>query len=746
MMAFRSGCGRYVVRRPALLRALQARLAHVQAGGVQVDEQLKQLVEQEIIPGTGVAPDAFWAGLASIVSELGPRNRAMLDKRDEIQKKIDAWHIERKGKPQDMAEYKAFLESIGYLVKPGAPFEVETAHVDPEIAQIPGPQLVCPVDNARFIVNAANARWGSLLDALYGTDAVPGDRSGPYNNERGAKVFAEAQRYMDEIFPLAGAKWDDVTSLSVEDGALRVEAGGKTTTLQKPEQFAGFLPGVPTARSVLLRNNGLHFEIQIDRDHPIGKTHKAGFKDIQVESALSTIADAEDSACTVDAADKCVAYGNWAGLMKGTIQVPMQKGGKQIMRAQNPDRSWTTADGKGTITLPGRAVLLCRNVGIHMYTDAVKTAAGEEVPEQFLDIMVTALAAIHDLKGKSKVRNSKTGSIYIVKPKMHGPEECKLVMDLFAKAEQILGLPADTIKVGIMDEERRTTVNLREMMREAKRRVVFVNTGFLDRTGDEIHTSWEAGPMMPKAECKAAPWLAAYEDNNVDAGIETKFVGHGQIGKGMWAAPDNMAQMLKEKIGHCKAGATTAWVPSPTGATLHALHYHQCDVRAVQAGMKGHRDTLDRILTYPVMPADRKLTPEEIKRELENNLQGLLGYVVRWVGQGIGCSKVPDINHVQLMEDRATLRISSQHVANWLYHGIVTKEQVIEEMKRMAQVVDKQNAGDKNYRPMAPGYDSIEWQAALDLIFKGRETPNGYTEWTLGSRRRELKAAMASKA
>eukprot|EP01065_Artemidia_motanka_P002207 TRINITY_DN1103_c2_g1_i3.p2 TRINITY_DN1103_c2_g1~~TRINITY_DN1103_c2_g1_i3.p2 ORF type:complete len:742 (+),score=289.89 TRINITY_DN1103_c2_g1_i3:106-2331(+) len=738
MFAVRAGSRVSVVSAAATRMA--ARFAHVQAGGVLVDEQLKALVEQEIIPGTGVSPDAFWSGMTSIVGELGPQNRALLQKRDEIQAKIDAWHIERKGKALEPVEYKEFLESIGYLTPSAGDFQIETANVDPEIAEVPGPQLVCPVDNARFIVNAANARWGSLLDALYGTDAVPGDRAGPYNNERGAKVFAAAEEYLDQIFPLEGAKWSDVTELRVADGTLVADVAGKTTGLKNKAQLRGYLPGVPTTRSVLLVNNNMHFEIQIDRDHPIGKTHKAGFKDIQVESALSAIADAEDSACTVDAADKCVAYSNWAGLMKGTIGVPMKKGGKEFLRRQNEDRSWTAADGQGVVTLPGRAVLLCRNVGIHMYTDAVKTAGGDEVPEQFLDIMVTALAAIHDLKGRSPVRNSKTGSIYIVKPKMHGPEEVRLVMELFSRVETALGLPQNTIKVGIMDEERRTTVNLRQCMKEAKQRVVFVNTGFLDRTGDEIHTSFEAGPMLPKADIKACPWLGAYEDNNVDAGIETSFVGHGQIGKGMWAAPDNMAQMIKEKIGHCKAGATTAWVPSPTGATLHALHYHMCDVRAVQAGMKGKRDTLGKILSVPLL-GDRKLSDEEIQRELDNNVQGLLGYVVRWVGQGIGCSKVPDINHVQLMEDRATLRISSQHLANWLHHGVVTKEQVIATMKKMAVLVDKQNEGDADYKKMAPEFNSIEWAAAMDLVFKGKETANGYTEWTLSSRRRERKAA-----
>lgn len=732
--------GRGVVRSP-IAALLRARMAHVEAGGVMIDEHLKALVDQEIMPGTGVQPDAFWSGLGAIVHDLGPRNKALLEKRDTIQATIDAWHLERKGKPLDPVEYKAFLEEIGYLVPSQGQYEVETTKVDPEIAHVPGPQLVCPVDNARFIVNAANARWGSLLDAIYGTDVLPGDRSGGYNAERGAKVFEEVQRYLDQIFPLEGKSWNDVTALHVKDGALVAEAGG-VVGLKQAGQFAGYSPGATGPSAVLLKNNNLHFEIRIDRDHPVGKAHKAGFKDVQVESALSTIADAEDSACTVDADDKRVAYGNWAGLMKGTISVPMMKGGKEILRQLEPDRSWTQPDGKGLVTLPGRSVLLCRNVGPHMYTDAVTTKDGAEVPEQFLDILVTGLAAVHDIKGKGKYRNSKTGSVYIVKPKMHGPEEVQLVVDLFSAAERVLGLEQNTIKMGIMDEERRTTVNLRECMRVAKNRVVFVNTGFLDRTGDEIHTSFEAGPMLPKADIKASPWLGAYEDNNVDSGIESKFIGQGQIGKGMWAAPDNMAQMIREKIGHCKAGATTAWVPSPTGATLHALHYHLCDVREVQAGMKGGRPTLDKILQVPLL-GDRKLSAEEIQRELENNLQGLLGYVVRWVGQGVGCSKVPDMNHVQLMEDRATLRISSQHVANWLHHGCVTEEQVVDTMKKMAVVVDEQNKGDKDYKRMSPAFDSIEWQAALDLVFKGRKTANGYTEWTLSSRRRERKAVSA---
>jgi malate synthase len=733
------------------------RLAHVPAaaaGRLRVDDKLKAFVDDELLPGTGVAPSKFWDGLSSILEDMAPRNRALLDRRDELQAQLDAWHRANPGTP-DPTAYAALLESSGYLAPAAPPFEVCSQHVDPELALVAGPQLVCPVDNARFIVNAANARWGSLLDAIYGTDVLPGDRAGAYKPERGAAAFGVAHSLLDERFPLEGeATWSDVTALSVamrDGGAASLQlslASGGEASLRDGAQFVGFLPGVPTARSVLLGKNGLHVELQVDRSHRIGATHAAGIKDVQVESALSAICDMEDSACTVDAADKIVAYGNWLGLMRGELSVPMSKGGKEVLREMNGDRTWTSAAGPGSVTLPGRALLLCRNVGLHMYTDAVMLGS-EEVPEGIVDAMVTAAAAMHDLQGNSRVTNSKTGSVYIVKPKMHGPEEGAFTAELFSRVEGELGLPLHTLKVGVMDEERRTSLNLRQMMAATKERLFFINTGFLDRTGDEIHTSMEAGPMMLKADLKGAPWYSNYEESNVDCGVALKLVGKGQIGKGMWAAPDDMAKMVRDKGAQLAAGASTAWVPSPTAATLHALHYHATSVKEVQGGMAARAAEIASrassqaagLMTIPLLPAGGKsLSADAIQRDLDNNAQGLLGYVVRWVGQGVGCSKVPDFDNVQLMEDRATLRISSQHIANWLHHGVVNEEQVLETVKRMAAVVDKQNLGERGYKPLAPSFDGPEWHAALELIFKGRDIPNGYTEETLSRWRRVRKA------
>jgi len=735
--------GRVAPRRAAgnllLFRMLSAR---VDFGNLKVDAKLAALVKDEIAPGTGVDVAAFWASFDKLMSDLGPKNAALLKKRDDLQKKIDDWHLANKGAPKDMAEYKAFLTDIGYLVPPKTDFTVGTANVDPEIASVPGPQLVCPIDNARFILNAANARWGSLLDALYGTDVISkegGAEPGKsYNPVRGAKVFDELHKLLDEIFPLAGGSYADATLFAVKDGKLVVTIDGSETGLKDAAQFAGFNETGGAVSSVLLKNNGLHFDVVIDREHPVGKAHKAGVRDVVAESATSAIADCEDSVAAVDAEDKITCYRNWNGLMRGTLSASMDKGGKTVVRGMNPDRVYTTPSG-GSLTLPGRVVLLVRNVGFHIYTDAV-TYNGEKVPEHFLDAFVTALCSKNDLVDRPGLKNSRTGSMYLVKPKMHGPEEVALATELFGRTEEALGLPHQTIKMGIMDEERRTSTNLGACMYEAKDRVAFINTGFLDRTGDEIHTSFEAGPFLPKDEIKKQVWIKAYEDNNVDTGIAVKLSGKGQIGKGMWAAPDNMKQMLKEKIGHPMAGANTAWTPSPTAATLHALHYHRCDVFARQAEIaKRPMAKVEDILTIPLLT--RKLNAEEVQKELDNNIQGLLGYVVRWVGQGVGCSKVPDIHDVQLMEDRATLRISSQHVANWIAHGVTTKEQVMETMYKMAAIVDQQNANDPNYVPMSPNFDGIEFQAACDMIFLGKETPNGLTEATLIRRRREHKAA-----
>ncbi|MEO0750776.1 MAG: malate synthase G [Pseudomonadota bacterium] len=708
----------------------------IDKNGLQVDPRLAEFLDNRALPGSGVTSEAFWNGFADLVTSLAPKNRTLLARRDEVQAQVDAWHVRHRNQPHDHEGYKAFLKEIGYLVEEGGDFEIETQNVDPEIALVPGPQLVVPITNARYALNAANARWGSLYDCMYGTDAMGSHPpKGGYDRGRGARVVARARVFLDDAFPLVGTSHADVRRYHVQDGALIVDG----CPLAEPEKFVGYRGNPRAPDAVLLRNHGLHVELIFDRAHFIGCRDQALLADVQIESAVSAIMDCEDSVACVDAEDKVLAYDNWLGLMQGNLEAVLEKGGKSVTRRLSEDRHYTAADG-GDLTLKGRALMWVRNVGHLMTNPAILDAEGEDIPEGIMDAVITTLIGMHDLQRESG--NSVHGSIYVVKPKMHGPEEVAFADEIFTAVEAFLGLPQYTVKIGIMDEERRTSVNLKECIRAAKHRVAFINTGFLDRTGDEIHTSMEAGPFSRKDFIKRKAWIGGYENQNVDIGLECGLSGKAQIGKGMWAMPDMMAAMMEQKIEHPKSGANCAWVPSPTAATLHALHYHAVDVFAAQAKLKagGRRAFVDTLLDIPVA-SYRKWSKAQILKEVENNAQGILGYVVRWIDHGVGCSKVPDINDVGLMEDRATCRISSQHIANWLHHGVVSEAEVMAAMQKMAQVVDRQNADDGTYHPMAPGFEGIAFQAACDLVFKGREQPAGYTEPVLHRRRLELKAA-----
>lgn len=715
-------------------------MTYTDRSGLQVATELATFIEAEALPGTGVNTTAFWDGFAALVTAQGPRNAALLSHRDTLQRQISQWHKGRGNQPHDHEAYKAFLTEIGYLKPEGAPFSIDTANTDPEFASVAGPQLVVPITNARYALNAANARWGSLYDAFYGTDAMgTPPKTREYDQGRGARVVARARVFLDQAFPIEGTSHADVRRYHVSGGKLLVD----DHPLANPAQFVGYRGHIRAPDAVLLRNNGLHVELVFDRTHPIGSRDQACLADIRMESAVSAIMDCEDSVACVDAADKVLAYRNWLGLMKGDLTESFQRDGRQITRSLHPDLTFTAPDG-GEISVKGRALMLVRNVGHLMTNPAILNADGAEIYEGLMDAMITTLIAMHDLRKTGGDRNSATGSIYVVKPKMHGPDEVAFADETFARVENILGLPPYTVKLGIMDEERRTSVNLKECIRAARHRVAFINTGFLDRTGDEIHTSMEAGPFSRKDFIKRKSWITAYENQNVDIGLECGLSGRAQIGKGMWAAPDLMGAMLETKIEHPKSGANCAWVPSPTAATLHALHYHQVDVFKVQAGLAngGRRAYVDAVLDIPVATY-QKWSKDQIRREVENNAQGILGYVVRWVDQGVGCSKVPDMNDVGLMEDRATCRISAQHIANWLHHEVVTEAEVMQAMQKMAKVVDRQNAGDPLYQPMSPDFTSIAFQAACELVLKGVEQPSGYTEPVLHRRRLEQKAATA---
>ena len=721
---------------------MSERITH---GSLKVSQELDKFLTDELLPGLDINPDAFWGSFERVLDEFGPRNKELLAKRTEIQKTIDNWHISKKGSPHNHDEYVNFLKEIGYLLEEGDDFEITTQNVDEEISLVAGAQLVVPIMNARFSLNATNARWGSLYDALYGTDMISeeegAEKSGPYNPIRGNKVIEFSKNFLDESVPLSSGKYADVTGFKINNGSLEVSTSDQSfTELKDGSQFIGFTGDSDNPSSILFKNNNLHIEIEIDSEDSIGKDDPANIKDICVESAVTAIQDLEDSVAAVDAEDKSLGYRNWLGLMKGDLKETFFKGGEEMTRTLNEDRNYSDKNGQ-EITLPGRSVLLVRNVGHLMTNPAILDGNNNEVPEGIMDAMFTICIGKHDLLKEGKQSNSRTGSIYIVKPKMHGPEEVKFTCDLFAKVEQELGLDPLTVKIGIMDEERRTTVNLKECIRVASDRVIFINTGFLDRTGDEIHTSMEAGPVVPKAEMKQQSWIAAYEDWNVDIGLETGFKGKAQIGKGMWAMPDEMLGMYENKSMHPEAGANCAWVPSPTAATLHAIHYHQVSVSERQEELASRpRADLKDILSIPLLENPESLTPEVIQTELDNNCQGILGYVVRWVDLGVGCSKVPDINNVGLMEDRATCRISSQHIANWIHHNLITENQVEETMKKMALVVDQQNAGDPEYIAMGPDFNGISFSAALDLAVKGRTQPSGYTEPILHSKRLQVKS------